>query len=138
MYTTQSILEPIFRYKKCDIIPEYIRYASTHNKYHIFMINVLYSSLDVCFCFMFPQTKYKYDLLLLRKNNFILSTYLYYIIIICFPYHLNVHCISYIPRDGVFIWRINYCHCHLKYGNMFSLLYKSWTWPSNIPSCSLT
>ena len=34
----------------------------------IFMINVLYSSLDVCFCFMFPQTKYKYDLLLLRKN----------------------------------------------------------------------
>ena len=36
----------------------------------IFMINVLYSSSDVCFCFMFPQTKYEYyDLLLLRQNN---------------------------------------------------------------------
>ena len=27
--------EPIFRYKKCDIIPEYIRYTTTHNKYHL-------------------------------------------------------------------------------------------------------
>ena len=27
----------------------------------IFMINVLYSSVDVCFCFMFPQRKYEYD-----------------------------------------------------------------------------
>ena len=34
----------------------------------IFMNNVLYSSLDVCFRFMFLQTKYKYDLLLLRQN----------------------------------------------------------------------
>ena len=36
----------------------------------IFMINLLYSSLDVCFCFMFPQTKYEdYDLLLIRQND---------------------------------------------------------------------
>ena len=35
MYTTQLIIKPTFRYKKCDIIPEYIRYASTHNKYHL-------------------------------------------------------------------------------------------------------
>ena len=60
-----------FRYKKCDIIHEYIRYASTYNKYHniIIMINVLYSSLDVCFCLMLPQTTYEYDLLLLRHND---------------------------------------------------------------------
>ena len=31
---------------------------------------------------------------------FILSTHVYYIIIVCFLYHLNVHCISYIPREG--------------------------------------
>ena len=39
---------------------------------------------------------------------------------------------------GVFIWIINYCH--LKYGNMLlsPAPYKSWTWPSNLPSCSLT
>ena len=43
----------------------------------IIMINVLYSSLDVCFCFMFPQTKYEYyDILLLRQNDFILSIYI--------------------------------------------------------------
>ena len=36
----------------------------------IFMINVLYSYLDVCFCFMFPQTKSEYyDLLVLRPND---------------------------------------------------------------------
>ena len=34
VYTQQSILEHIFRDKKCHIISEYIRYASTHNKYH--------------------------------------------------------------------------------------------------------
>ena len=65
----------------------------------VFMINVLYSSLDVI-CFMFPQTIYEYDLFLLRQNDSILSTYVYYIIIVCFLYHLNVHGISYIPREG--------------------------------------
>ena len=45
------------------------------------MINVLYSSLDVCFCFMFPQTKYEYDLLLLRQNDSLFYLPIYMIII---------------------------------------------------------
>ena len=68
------------------------------------MINVLYSSLVVCFCLMFPQTKYEYDLLLLRQNDSLYFIYtccdVYYIIIVCFLYHFNIHCISYIPREG--------------------------------------
>ena len=36
------------------------------------------------------------------KLLIILSTHLYYIIITCFLYHLNVHCISYIPRHGIY------------------------------------
>ena len=69
------------------------------------MIDVLYSSIVVCFCLMFPQTKYEYDLLLLRQNDSLYFIYtfilhLYYIIIVCFLYHLNVQCISYIPREG--------------------------------------
>ena len=78
------------------------------------MINVLYSSLDVCFCFMFPQTKYKYDLLLLGK----ITLYFIYPFILLlsyvFLYHLNVHCISYIHsyihREVSLFGRINYCH----------------------------
>ena len=34
----------------------------------IFKINVLFSSLEVYFCFMFLQTKYENDLLLLKQN----------------------------------------------------------------------
>ena len=39
-----------------------------------FFINVLYSYFVVCFCLMF--------------------------FVVCFLYNLNVHCISYIPREG--------------------------------------
>ena len=83
------------------------------------MINVLYHSLDVCFCFMFPQTKYEYDPLLLRQND---SFYFIYPFILhCYRmFSLPFKCTLYIlyTSKGVFIWRINYCHCY--YGNLLN------------------
>ena len=35
LLSVQSSYISYFRYKKCDIIPEYIRYVSPHNKYHL-------------------------------------------------------------------------------------------------------
>ena len=77
------------------------------------MINVFYYSLDVCFCFMFSQIKYEYDLLPLKQND---SLYFIY------PFMLNYYrmfsvlfkCTLYLfyTSRGVFIWRINYCHYH--------------------------
>ena len=64
------------------------------------MINVLYSSLDVCFCIVFPQTKYEYDLLLLRQNDslyFIYPFILHYYRI--FSISFKCTCI-YLPREG--------------------------------------
>ena len=77
------------------------------------MINVLYSSLVVCFCLMFPQTKYEYDLLLLRQNDslyFIYPFILHYYRMFSIPFQCPLY-LLYTSR-GVFIWRINYCHCH--------------------------
>ena len=48
----------------------------------LYLHYVLYPSLVVCFCFMFSQTQYLYDLSLLRQNYS-----LYIIIIVCFLYH---------------------------------------------------
>ena len=78
------------------------------------MINVLYSSLVVCFCLMFPQTKYEYDLLLLRQNDslyFIYTCILPYYRMFSIPFQYTLY-LLYTSR-GVFIWRINYCHCHI-------------------------
>ena len=68
----------------------------------IFMINVLYSSLDVSFCFMFPQTKYEYVLLLLRQNYslFYLPIYITLLSYVFYCMFSNLHCISYIHREG--------------------------------------
>ena len=77
------------------------------------MINVLYSSLVVCFGLMFPQTKYEYDLLLLRQNDslyFIYTCILHYYRMFSIPFKCTLY-LLYTSR-GVFIWRINYCHCH--------------------------
>ena len=57
------------------------------------MINVLYSSLVRQ---NMNMTYYCYG----KMTLFILSTHVYDIIIVCFLYHFNVHCISYIPREG--------------------------------------
>ena len=76
------------------------------------MINVLYSSLVACFCFMFPHTKYEYDLLLLRQNDslyFIYTCILHYYRIFSIPFKCTLY-LLYTSR-GVFIWRKNYCHC---------------------------
>ena len=75
------------------------------------MICVLYSSLVVCFCLMFPQTKYEYDLLLLRQNDslyFIYTCILYYYRMFSIPFQCTLY-LLYTSR-AVFIWRINYCH----------------------------
>ena len=75
------------------------------------MINVLYSSLVVCFGLMFPQTKYEYDLLLLRQNDslyFIYTCILHYYRMFSIPFKCTLY-LLYTSR-GVFIWRINYCH----------------------------
>ena len=71
------------------------------------MINVLYSSLVVCFCLMFSQTKYEYDLLLLRQND---SLYFIYTLLLYVVYIISIYTVSLIYFEGVFIWRINYCH----------------------------
>ena len=78
------------------------------------MINVLYSPLVVCFCLMFPKTKYEYDLLLLRQNDslyFIYTCILHYYRMFSIPFQCTLY-LLYTSR-GVFIWRINYCHCQL-------------------------
>ena len=77
------------------------------------MINVLYSSLVVCFGLMFPQTKYEYDLLLLRQNDslyFIYTCILHYYRMFSIPFKCTLY-LLYTSR-GVFIWRINYYYCH--------------------------
>ena len=64
----------------------------------IFMINVL-------------QTKYEYDLLLLRQNDslyFIYSFILHYYRMFSIPFKCTQY-LLYTSR-GVFIRRINYCH----------------------------
>ena len=73
-------------------------------------MNVLYSSLVVCFCLMFPQPKYEYDLLLLRQTLFILSTHviLHYYRMFSIPFQCTLY-LLYTSRR-VFIWKINYCH----------------------------
>ena len=76
----------------------------------IFMINVLYSYLDL-FCFMFPQTKYEYDVLLLRQNDslyFIYPFILHYYRMFSIPFKCTLY-LLYTSR-GAFIRRINYCH----------------------------
>ena len=78
------------------------------------MINVLYSSLVVCFGLMFPQTKYEYDLLLLRQHDslyFIYTCILHYYCKFSIPFKCTLY-LLYTSR-GVFVWRINYCHCHI-------------------------
>ena len=87
------------------------------------MINVLYSSVGCLFLLNVSADKicdlyiYIYYIYIYMNMTyyclFILSTHVYYIIIVCFLYHFNVLCISYIPREGSLFWRINYCHCHL-------------------------
>ena len=58
VYTKQSILEPIFRYKKCDIIPEYTRYASPHNKYHLKYGNIFLPPRVVLFTRLLDIVEY--------------------------------------------------------------------------------
>ena len=78
------------------------------------MINVLYPSLDVCFCFMFPQTKYYYDLLLLRQNDYLYFIYPFILLVTYVLYTIKMYSVSLINLEReVFIWRINYCHCNI-------------------------
>ena len=131
MYTTQSILVPIFKYTKCDIIPEYIRYASTHNEYHISIINVLYSSLDVCFCFMFPQTKYEYDLLLLMQNDslyFIYPFILHYYRMFSIPFKYIIYLIYQI-RLPIVIGESEWCLMGQKIRNYLTTVILSILFP---------
>ena len=58
------------------------------------MINVLYSSLVVCFYLMFPQTKYKYDLLLLRQNDSLFYLHMYITLLSYVFYAISMYTVS--------------------------------------------
>ena len=60
----------------------------------IFMIHVLYSSKDVCFCLMFPQTKYEYDLLLLRQNDSLFYLPMYITLLSYVFYTISMYTVS--------------------------------------------
>ena len=86
------------------------------------MIDVLYSSLVVSFCLMFPQTKYEYDLLL--SLYFIYTCILHYYRMFSIPFQCTLY-LLYTSR-GVFIWRINYCHCHCQSYAMYIEVRVQW------------
>ena len=58
------------------------------------MINVLYSSLVVCFCLMFPQTKYEYDLLLLWQNDSLFYLHMFITLLSYVFYTISMYTVS--------------------------------------------